>query len=181
MKRSEAVAKSLTALINDDVETAVEISSNFHGGAGSLYDAETAKIVRFILDHEFTPDSTIKPAVLAPLRVAAAATELWGDVALEDFADVSGNWKYKHTPEIVTRLLYSAGLQQHRLRRLKRMGAEQIRIRSNHPSGHCPACSRDLGRVFPVSKAPFLPHPDCSCESPCDCSYVAVTAAAPAT
>lgn len=174
MKRSEAVAKSLTALINDDLETAVTISCEFHGGAGSLYQTETTEIVRFILDHEYTPDSTIKPDVLAPLRVAAAAMELWGDVRLEDFADVSGNWKYKHTPETITRLLYAAGLEQHRLHHLKQMGARQVQIRSDRSAGHCPACRRDLGRRYPIALAPFLPHPDCSCDTPCQCSYLAV-------
>jgi len=177
MKRSEAVAKSLTALINDEVETAVAISSNFHGGAGSLYENETLNIVRFILDHEYTPDPTIKPKILAPLRVAAAAMELWGDVCLEDFADVSGSWKYRHTPELVTRLLYTAGLEQHRLLRLIQMGADQVLIRSNRPTGHCPACRRDLGVTFPIANAPFLPHQDCSCDDPCQCSYIAVQTA----
>jgi hypothetical protein len=177
MTRSEAIAKSLTALIDDDVERAVAISSNFHGGAGSLYESETVNIVRFILDHEYTPDPTIKPKVLAPLRVAAAAMELWGEFRLEDFADVSGNWKYKHTPELVTGLLYAAGLEQHRLQRLNMMGATRVQIRSGRSSGHCPACSRDLGTTVPIADAPFLPHPDCSCDSPCQCSYIAVPAA----
>ena len=174
MNRSEALAASLTALIEDDVATAVAISSNYHGGAGSLYESETAHIVRFILDHEFTPDPTIKAKVLAPLRVAAAAMELWGEFRLEDFADVSGNWKYKHTPELVTRLLYNAGLEQHRLHRLRQMGARRVLVRSDRPSGHCPACRRDLGRSFPVEEAPFLPHQDCSCDAPCQCNYLAV-------
>ena len=174
MKRSEAVAKSLTALINDDVGTAVAISSHYHGGAGSLYENETIGIVRFILEHEYTPDPTIKAKVLAPLRIAAAAMELWGEVRLDDFADVRGNWKYKHDPETVTFLLHRAGFEQHRLHRLEHMGARGVQVRSNRPAGHCPACTRDLGGIFPIARAPFLPHPDCSCDSPCECSYIAV-------
>ncbi len=173
-KRSEAVAKSLTALVNDDVETAVGIASSFHGGAGSLYENETIDLVRFILEHEYTPDPTIKPKVLAPLRIAAAAMELWGEVRLGDFADVSGTWKYKHDPETLTVLLHRTGLEQHRLLRLRQMGALVVRVRSNRPAGHCPACTRDLGRTFAIAEAPFLPHPDCSCDAPCQCSYLAV-------
>jgi len=174
MNRSAAVARSLTALINDDVEGAVEISSAFHGGAGSLYGAETADLIRFILDHDFTPDPTIKPKILAMLRVAAAAMELWGDVRLEDFVDVSGKWRYKHPPGIFTRLLYTAGVGQHGLQELRRMGAEQVKIRSHLPSGHCPACSRDIDTIFPIEHVPFLPHRDCTCDSPCQCSYAAL-------
>jgi hypothetical protein len=174
MTRSEAVSKSLNALLGEDIETAVSISSAFSGGAGSLFDNETADIVRFILAHDYTPDPTISPEVLAPLRVIAAAMELWGDINLADHADVSGEWGHRHPPELVTRLLHAAGLEQHRLERLRQMGAREITIRSNLGSGHCPACRADLGKVFPVALAPFLPHPDCSCESSCSCSYIAI-------
>jgi len=176
MTRSEAVSKSLNALLSDDIETAVAISSNFSGGAGSLFDNETADLVRFILEHDYTPDSSIESGVIAPLRVIAAAMELWDDLNLADHADVSGDWGHKHSPELVTRLLHAAGLQQHRLEQLQQMGAREIKIRSNLESGHCPACQADLGKVFPAAIAPFLPHPDCSCKSSCQCSYLAIPA-----
>lgn len=174
MTRSEAVSKSLNALLSDDIETAVSISSNFSGGAGSLFDNETAGIIRFILEHNYTPDPTIDPGILAPLRVIAAAMELWGDLNLADHADVSGNWNYKYPPELVTRLLHTAGLEQHRLERLRQMGARDITVRSSLPSGHCPACLTDLGKTFPIAAAPFLPHPHCSCQASCGCSYIAI-------
>ena len=176
MTRPEAVSKSLKSLLSHDIETAVSISSNFSGGAGSLFDNETADIVRFILEHDYTPDSSISSDVIAPLRVIAAAMELWDDLNLADHADVSGNWEHKHPPELVTRLLHAAGLQQHRLERLRQMGAREISIRSNRRSGHCPVCQADLGKSFPAALAPPLPHLDCSCEASCDCSYFAIPA-----
>lgn len=176
MTRSDAVSKSLNALLSDDIETAVSISSDFSGGAGSLFDNETANIVRFILGHDYSPDPSIQPEVLAPLRIIAAAMELWGDINLAEHADVSGEWNHKHPPEVVTRLLHTAGLEQHRLARLQQMGAREISVRSNRESGHCPACRADLGRIYPAASAPLLPHPDCSCESACDCSYIAIPA-----
>jgi len=176
MTRAEAVSKSLNALLSDEIETAVSISSTFSGGAGSLFDNETADIIRFILEHDYTPDPSIKPAVLAPLRVIAAAMELWDDLNLADHADVSGEWSHRHSPELVTHLLHTAGLEQHRLERLRQMGARKISVRSKLPSGHCPVCRADLGKVFSVTAVPFLPHPDCSCQNSCDCSYIAIPA-----
>jgi glycyl-tRNA synthetase (class II) len=75
MTRSEAVSKSITALLSGEAETAASIASSFHGGAGSLYENESVNIVRFILEHDYTPDPNIKPTVLAPLRIVAAAIE----------------------------------------------------------------------------------------------------------
>lgn len=174
MTRPEAVSKSLNALLSDDIETAVAISSDFSGGAGSLFDNETAEIVRFILAHDYTPDPSIGPDVLAPLRIIAAAMELWEDLILADHADVSGEWNHRHPPELVTRLLHTAGLEQHRLERLRQMGARQISVRSSLRAGHCPACLADLGKTLPATMAPFLPHPHCSCRDGCDCSYIAI-------
>ena len=174
MTRAQAVSKSLNALLSDDIDTAVSISSNFSGGAGSLFDNETADIVGFILAHDYTPDPSIKPDVLAPLRLMAAAMELWEDINLTDHVDVSGDWSHRHSPELVTHLLHTAGLEQHRLQRLRDMGARFISVRSSLPSGHCPACRHDLGREFPAANAPFLPHTDCSCQASCACSYIAV-------
>jgi|GEM_PF-1808914 len=173
MTRSEAVAKTVTALLNDDVELAASIASSYHGGAGSLYENESVNIVRFILDHDYTPDPTIKPGVLGPLRIVAAAMELWGEVDIKDIADVTGSWKYKYTPETVTHLLYTAGLEQHRLQRLREMGIQEVEIRSSQKNGLCPACQSDLGLPFPIDRAPFLPHPACSCEGSCHCRYLA--------
>lgn len=173
MTRADALAKSLTALLSGDVETAASVASSFHGGAGSLYENESVAIVRFILEHDYTPDATIKPKVLAPLRVVAAAMELWGEVDINDFADVSGSWKYKHSPELVTQLLYNAGLQQHRLQRLRDMGSQEVEIRAGDTKDLCPACKADLGLSFPIHAAPFLPHSGCSCKGSCQCSYIA--------
>lgn len=173
MTRSEAVSKSITALLSGEAETAASIASSFHGGAGSLYENESVNIVRFILEHDYTPDPNIKPSVLAPLRIVAAAMELWGEVDIQEIADVSGSWKYKHDAEIVTQLLYTAGLEQHRLLRLREMGIKEVEIRSGRDSGLCPACQNDLGQTFPSSDPPFLPHRLCSCEDFCHCSYIA--------
>lgn len=173
MTRAEALAKSLAALIRGDVETAASIASSFHGGAGSLYENESIAIVRFILEHDYTPDPAIKPEVLARLRIVAAAMELWGEVDIKDIADVSGSWKYKHSPELGAQLLYKAGLEQHRLQRLRDMGSQEIEIRANHTKDLCPACKSDLGLSFPIHAAPFLPHPGCSCEYSCNCRYIA--------
>ena len=173
MTRDEAVSQSIKALLTDEVEKAVAISSAYFGGAGSLYDNETAGIVRFILEHDYSPDPAIKPGVLQPLKVVAAATELWGQVAVDEVADVSGFWKYQHDPETVIRLLYRAGLEQHRLARLREMGARIVTLRSTGEEPPCPACAVDLGRDFPLDDAPFLPHRRCSCAGSCQCSYIA--------
>jgi hypothetical protein len=173
MTRAEAVAKTVTALLSDEVETAATIASNFHGGAGSLYENESVNIVRFILDHDYTPDPNITPDVLTPLRVVAAAMELWGEVNIDEIADVRGSWTYKYNPEIVTHLLYTAGLEQHRRQRLRDMGIQEVEARSNQETGLCPTCQADLGQAFPIDEAPFLPHRTCSCENSCHCSYIA--------
>ena len=55
MTRSQAVSKSLNALLREDIEAAVSISSDYSGGAGSLFDNETADIARVILTHDYTP------------------------------------------------------------------------------------------------------------------------------
>jgi hypothetical protein len=171
MTRAEAVAKTVTALNSDELELAASIASSFHGGAGSLYENESINIARFILDHDYTPDPSIDPEVLAPLRVVAAAMELWGDVQVTEVADFEGSWTYQHSPETVVQLLYTAGLEQHRLARLGEMGIRRIGIRSDHEDGLCPACKADLGQTFPISNVPFLPHADCTCEQPCRCRY----------
>lgn len=172
MTRSQAVARTVNALLEEDVAQAVTIASEFHGGAGSLFEEESADVVRSILEHDYTPDPAIKPGVLTPLRVVAAATELWGEVDISEVADVTGSWKYRHTPEIVTGLLHAAGLQRHRLNRLRAMGLRAVEIRPGHGPGLCPACRADLGRSFPIDAAPLLPHRDCSCETSCHCSYL---------
>ena len=38
MYRKEAVSQSLSALIIGDVQEAVTVSSNYYGGAGTLYE-----------------------------------------------------------------------------------------------------------------------------------------------
>ena len=105
--RQEAVSQSLSALTNGKVPDAVTVSSNYFGGARTLYAQETVAIIECILDHNFTPDPAIKPKVLKPLRVVAAAMELWGESDLQEFAEVSGDWTYKFKPEEVIQLLYA--------------------------------------------------------------------------
>ena len=153
------------------VEQAVAIASGFHGGAGSLFADDSIEIVRSILAQDYSPDPTIKPGVLDPPRVVAAAMELWGEVDIADVADVSGSWKYCHTPEIVTRLLHTAGFEHHRLKRLREMGLRDVEIRPGQSSSLCPACQADVGKFFPIDTAPPLPHRNCSCENSCHCSY----------
>ncbi|NNC89212.1 MAG: hypothetical protein HKN82_12200 [Akkermansiaceae bacterium] len=168
LKRSEAVANSLAALMRHDVETAVDLSSSYFGGAGSLYERETSSVVRFILDHEWSPDPAIPPEVLAPLRVVAAAMELWGQCEMSAFAEVSGVWAYAHDAETVTSLLYAAGVEQHRLQHLDALGVERVEIRSSELRP-APGCRATLGQSFPTRQAPLLPHDDPRCQ----CSYQA--------
>ena len=58
MYLQEAVSQSLDALIKGKVPDAVTVSSNYFGGAGTLYEKETVAIIECILDHDFTPDPT---------------------------------------------------------------------------------------------------------------------------
>jgi hypothetical protein len=166
MHRQEAVSQSLNALINGKVPDAVTVSSNYFGGAGTLYEKETAAIIECILDHDFTPDPTIKPKVLKPLRVIAAAMELWGESDVQEFAEVSGDWTYKFKPEEVIQLLYAAGLERHRLDHLRHAGVRQIAVR-NCADQAARICQETIGRIFAIEEAPILPHGDPACR----CSY----------
>lgn len=168
MHRQAAVSLSLNALVNEDVQEAVTVSSNYHGGAGTLYEGETIAIIESILNHDYTPDPTLKPKVLKPLRVVAAAMELWGESDVRDFADVSGDWTYKFKPEEVIQLLYAAGLEQHRLGHFRAAGIRKIEIRNcaRETDG---ICREAKGKVFPIEDVPILPHGDPSCR----CSYAA--------
>ncbi len=173
MHRKEAVSQSLTALINENVEEAVAISSNYYGSAGTLYEKETISIIQLILEHDFTPDPAIKSEVLKPLRVVAAAMELWGAGDVREFAELSGDWTYKLQPESVIQLLYAAGLERHRLDQMRRCGVAKVVVRTlgKNPG---PACREVAGKLFPVEKAPVLPHRDPACQ----CSYGAPRTAA---
>lgn len=168
MKRQEAVSQSLQFLVNGNVEEAVTVSSNYCGGAGTLYERETIAIIEFILDHHYTPDPALKPDVLAPLRVVAAAMELWGASDVEEYADVSGDWTYKFKPNEVIQLLYTAGLEEHRLDHLRDAGVTKVTIR---PRAEMPApnCRNHAGKVFAIADVPVLPHS----EPACRCSYAA--------
>jgi hypothetical protein len=150
--------------MHDDVRRAVQLSSEYFDGVGALYEEETVSIVRCILEHDWTPDAAIKPRVLHPLRVVAAAMELWGEGELKDFADVSGKWKYAEDPETITRLLYAAGREQHRLQHLRERRVRRVQVRSSSESPPA-ACLPDIGKTFAVGEAPFLPHRgvDCRC------------------
>ena len=169
MHRKEAVSQSLNALINGDVDEAVAVNSNYYGGAGTLYEKETVEIIRCILESEYTPDPAIKSKVLNPLRVAAAAMELWGASEVQESIDVSGDWTYKLNPRDVMQLLYTAGLEQHRLKRLRDSGVKAVAVRTRNEKPAAP-CLEVLGKTFPIAKAPPLPHSD----SACQCSYAAV-------
>ena len=168
MYRKEAVSQSLTSLVNGDVKEAVTISSNYYGGAGTLYERETISIIECILEHDFTPDPTIKAKVLAPLRVVAAAMELWGVREVQEFADVSGDWTYKLAPVDVIQLLYAAGLERHRLELMRKSGVKkvEVRARSDQPAA---SCQKIAGQTFPIDEVPDLPHSDAACQ----CSYAA--------
>lgn len=168
MHRKEAVSQSLTALVNGDADGAVMVSSSYYGGAGTLYEKETVEIIRCILENEYTPDAAIKLKVLKPLRVVAAAMELWGASEVQEFAEVSGDWTYRLSPRDVTQLLYTAGLEQHRLRRLQECGVKEVAVRTRNKKP-APACREVLGKIFPIAEAPSLPHGDPACQ----CSYAA--------
>ena len=173
MHRKEAVSRSLSALLNGEVDEAVAISGNYYGGAGTLYEKETVAIIRCILDEEFTPDPTLKQKVLAPLRVVAAAMELWGAGEVQEFADVSGDWTYKFSPQDVIQLLYAAGLERHRLNHLREAGVKHVEVRNRAASAH-PACREVANRTYPIEEAPVIPHSNPGCQ----CSYAAAPAEA---
>lgn len=164
MEPNEAVSRCLTALLNGQVREAVEISCNHSGGAGELYEKETVSLVECILSHDYTPDPSIKEKVLQPLRVVAAALELWGENDLKQYAEVSGDWTYRFKPEEVIKLLYAAGLEAHRLSHLRENGIKQVEIRSTSSPLPDP-CREHAGKTFPADRAPVLPHrtPDCRC------------------
>jgi hypothetical protein len=168
MYRKEAVSQSLSALIIGEVQEAVTVSSNYYGGAGTLYEKETVSIIEFILEHDYSPDPTIKAKVLKPLRVVAAAMELWGASDVKEFVDVSGDWTYKFKPEEVIQLLYAAGLEQHRLGHLREAGVKKISVRTRGEKAGS-ACRKMAGKVYAIDEAPVLPHGDPSCR----CSYAA--------
>ena len=143
MDLQEAVSQSLAALIEGKVPDAVTVSSNYFGGAGTLYEKETVAIIECILDHDFTPDPTIKPKVLKTLRVIAAAMELWGESDVQEFAEVRGDWTH-----------------------LRHAGVRKIAVR-NGADQAARVCQETIGRVFAIEEAPILPHGDPACR----CSY----------
>lgn len=167
MHRKEAIAESLRALADGKVPEAVAVASSYTGGAETLYEKETIAIMEAVLEHDFTPDSSIDPDALQQLRAAAAATELWGVPAVEELAgDPGSGWTHRLGPADVILLLHRAGFEQNRLDRLRAAGVQMVEVHSLQQDP-APICREAAGRSFPIDRAPPLPHSDAACR----CSY----------
>ena len=169
MYRKEAISLSLNALDRGEVEEAVAANSDYYGGAGTLYEKETIEIMRNILECDYTPDPGIENTVLQPLRVVAAAMELWGAGGVREFAAAGNEWTGRLKPEVISDLLYAAGLEEHRLDRFRAAGVEEVTIHTRRENP-APCCREDAGKTFRIDATPPLPHPDPSCQ----CSYAAI-------
>ena len=102
------------------------------------------------------------------VRVVAAAMELWGAGDVQEYADVSGDWTYRLSPQDVMQLLYAAGLEQHRLDLMRKEGVTKVEIRARTDDPAEP-CRKWKDQVFLIDEVPELPHPDPACQ----CSYAA--------
>ncbi|NNC90287.1 MAG: hypothetical protein HKN82_17660, partial [Akkermansiaceae bacterium] len=142
MSRTQSVAETLTALQSGDIEKAVTLSNRYSGREGSLYEHDTVALVRTILEHDYTPDPRLSESILAPLRVLAAATELWGMEEAEDYIDISGHWHFRYEPAEALRLLHDAGLEKHRLNAMAAMGVERVCVRFLNRSCVCSVCRK---------------------------------------
>jgi hypothetical protein len=167
MTKTESVAESLNALQSGDIEKAVMLCSNCSGGEGSLYANDTISIVRTILEDDYTPDTRLKERVLAPMRVVAAAIELWGVEEASQYAEITGDWNFRYQPTEALELLYSAGLEKHRLGGLTAMGASRIKVTFSETSPLCPTCRAIQGKTFTPAEAPALPLAECTGDTPC--------------
>ena len=179
MTKTQSVAESLTALESGDIEHAVSLSCEHSGKEGALYEQDTVSIVRTILEHDYTPDERLKERVLAPLRVVAAAMELWGSEEASQYAEITGNWDYRYNPAIALKLLHIAGVEKHRLKGLEAMGVEQVKITFPEATPLCAACAALQGQVFAIAEAPMLPLAACTGEVPCNGHYLAANTASP--
>lgn len=179
MTKTQCVAESLAALQEGEVEKAVSLSTEFSGREGSLYEHATVSIVRTILDHDYTPDPRLRESVLAPLRILAAASELWGLEEASEYIDISGSWDFRYQPDLALRLLHDAGVEKYRLHGMASMGVQRVRVHFTDRNWVCSECRKLQGREFPVDEAPPLPLVDCLSDAPCIGHYTAVQRTAP--
>ena len=179
MTKTQAVAETLTALQSGDLEKAVALSNRYSGREGSLYEHDTATLIRTILEHDYTPDPRLSDSILAPLRILAAATELWGMEEAEDYINISGHWHFRYEPAEALRLLHDAGVEKHRLLGMAAMGVERVCVSFLNRSWVCSVCRKLKDREFPIAEAPPLPLVDCLSDTPCLGHYTAAPRTAP--
>lgn len=179
MTKTQSVAESLTALQAGDAEHAVALSTQFSGREGSLYEHDTVAIVKTILGDDYSPDPKFTESILAPLRILAAATELWGLDEISEYIDISGNWHFRYEPVEAVRFLHDAGVERQRLDGMARMGVEKVRIHFANRSWVCSECRKLKDREFAIAEAPALPVVDCLADPPCLGHYAAAQRIAP--
>ena len=179
MTKTQSVAESLTALQDGDAEKAVALSSEFSGREGSLYEHDTVAIVSTILAHDYSPDPALTAGILTPLRILAAAAELWGLEEVDDYIDISGDWNYRYEPVAAVRLLHDAGVEKHRLDGMAAMGVETVRAHFANRNWACSECRKLKDREFAIAEAPPLPLVTCLSDPPCLGHYTAAPRIAP--
>jgi len=116
--------------------------------------------------------SRASPGELEALRVAAAASLLWGDAnearwLPEGFATATGL-----EPDVAVRMFICYASHKRNVERMRGV-VRTVKVSTVSDHATCDACRKLNGRTFTLAQVPELPHAACTSATGCRCLVVA--------
>jgi len=108
--------------------------------------------------------------LIEPARIGAGMMELWGTNSTRNYLSIKGEWTYRLTLDVVSRMLVFRASTERSLAGFERCGFKEIVVLGAEDS--CENCKSIGGRKFAISNAPELPYRDCTCERGCGCLFI---------
>jgi hypothetical protein len=178
LAKDVAHADALFALSSGQLEMARVIADAFDQRRvikpGAMFSMKSpAEVLPLILE--------LTPSILHELSDSSWSTVRLGAAMQHLFGDRVGSWLPRGVinhprldDEACCRMLEFAASHMAKLATYRKSGiVTGVQVLSG--TGSCDACVRDTQIVYPLSKAPSLPHGDCTCKIGCPCCLVAIT------
>jgi hypothetical protein len=168
----DSIGYSAAALQAGDVREALAIRNQEFQQNSGPFDETVVRTMELILSKTPVLLFDCPEKVLAPLRVAAALMELWGETDIRHFVTVEGELDYRFSIAAIAHLLHSHGSFLAKLEEFRRAGISHVTFLGADGPYDCDACRNADGMKFTIDSVPELPLADCTCEDEYGCRVI---------
>src|SRR5262245_37927387 len=101
------IRQSMAALQSADAKGALEIRNMELGEDPAALDPSRLRILELILTRTPAVLADYPPALLQPLRIAAALMELWGTNEIPDYVKIDGGPEQRFSPQAIGHMIHA--------------------------------------------------------------------------